>query len=348
VASNERLAEERARIAAVVDNVAAGVISIHASGRIFTCNEAALAMLRQDAREVVGKRYREAWEGPRGKLAELLARDPGGSGQRTEELHLTLGGEWRILEVTLTAMVDTAGQESGRVLVIEDLTELAKAQQLAAWNEAARRIAHEIKNPLTPIRLAAERLLHRYRQGDPELGRMLEEAVETIVREVGSMQGMVDEFSRFARMPRPRPEEVDLARLIADILDLYRDIKPGVQLCGRVDETAARAWLDGEQFRRALINLLDNALEATDPPGRIDVEAVRADGHLEVRVADTGRGIPEALRGKLFLPHFSTKGRGTGLGLAIVHRIVSDHRGSIRVEDNRPRGTVFTLELPLP
>jgi two-component system nitrogen regulation sensor histidine kinase NtrY len=210
----------------------------------------------------------------------------------------------------------------------------------------ARQVAHEIKNPLTPIRLAAERLLWKQRHADPGLGQAIEEGVDIIVREVTTLQGMVDEFSRYARMPRPHPVQIDFVRLIDETLHLYRDVKPGVEVEGRIDPSAARAWVDPEQIKRALINLLDNAVEATDAPGSVIVSAHTADGHLEIQVADTGRGIPPASKEKLFLPYFSTKGRGTGLGLAIVHRIITDHQGSIRVEDNVPRGTVFTIELP--
>jgi two-component system, NtrC family, nitrogen regulation sensor histidine kinase NtrY len=347
VASNQRLAGERALIATVLENVAAGVVSVDADGRIFTCNTAALNMLRQREGEVVGRPVAEAWSDPeRGKLAALLAGD--GPRRESKEVYLLLGGEWKTFEakVTTLAAAGAAGAVLGRVLVIEDLTELIKAQQLAAWNEAARRIAHEIKNPLTPIRLAAERLLKKHRQGDPGLGKALEQGVEIIVREVATLQGMVDEFSRYARMPRPQPAQVDLPRLVAETLHLYRNLKPGVEVESAVQPGLTRAWLDGEQIKRALINLLDNAVEATDAPGRVTVAAAAADGHLEIQVADTGRGIPPESREKLFLPYFSTKGRGTGLGLAIVHRIVTDHHGSIRVEDNVPRGTVFTLELP--
>lgn len=240
----------------------------------------------------------------------------------------------------------TAELEGNRALLERQNRELVEAQQLAAWNEAARRVAHEIKNPLTPIRLAAERMLHRHRQADPGLGGAIEEGVEIIVREVGTLQAMVDEFSRFARMPRPHPVRVDLARLVEDTLHLYRDVKPGVEVAGSVAAAAVDAWLDPEQIRRALINLLDNAVEATTAPGRVEVRAAADDGRLAIEVADTGPGIPPEAKAKLFLPYFSTKGRGTGLGLAIVHRIVTDHQGTIRVDDNRPHGTIFTIELP--
>ena len=342
--SNQRLAAERALIAAVLQSVAAGVVSIDSEGRIFTCNEAALRLLRQREEEVVGRPVAEAWADPeRRKLAALLAepRPEGG-----KELHLFLGGEWQTFEAKVTALEGAAGPPRGRVLVLEDLTELIKAQQLAAWNEAARRIAHEIKNPLTPIRLAAERMLKKHRQGEPGLARAIEDGVEIIVREVATLQGMVDEFSRFARMPRPQPARADVPRLVAETLHLYQNLKPGVEVEARLDGDLTGVTLDAEQIKRALINLLDNAVEATDAPGRVTVSAQRRDGHFAIKVADTGRGIPPEAKEKLFLPYFSTKGRGTGLGLAIVHRIVADHHGSIRVEDNHPRGTVFTVELP--
>jgi two-component system nitrogen regulation sensor histidine kinase NtrY len=348
--TNRRLAEERARIIAVLESVAAGVISIDSEGRILTCNSAGLEMLRQREEEVVGRKVEEAWSDlERQRLIAVFREGP--LGRRLDEragreVHLALGGEWKTFEIKVTELRDLGGKAQGKVLVLEDLTELIKAQQLAAWNEAARRIAHEIKNPLTPIRLSAERILKKHRQADPTLGAAIEEGVEAIVREVLTLQEMVDEFSRYARMPRPRPAQVDLGKLIADTLQLYRNVKPGVEIEGAVSTTAAAAWVDGEQIKRAVINLLDNAVEATEAPGRIALRAESADGKLEIRVSDTGRGIPPDAKEKLFLPYFSTKGRGTGLGLSIVHRIVTDHHGTIRVEDNEPHGTIFTLEIP--
>ncbi len=346
--TNQRLGGERALMAAVLENVAAGVVSTDAGGRIFTCNGAALNILRQREDEVLGRAVAESWgDGERRKLAVLLDVAGAAAGTASHEVHLVLGGEWKTFEAKVTAMRGADGALLGRVLVIEDLTELIKAQQLAAWSDAARRIAHEIKNPLTPILLAAERLLQKHRQRDPRLGVAIEEAVGIIVREVTVLQEMVDEFSRFARMPRPRPAPVDLGRLVDETIHLYRDLKPGVAVEGEVAAHLDGVLLDAEQIKRALINLLDNAVEATDSPGRVTVAAARVDGHLEIQVADTGRGIPAASKEKLFRPYYSTKGRGTGLGLAIVHRIVADHHGSVRVEDNLPRGSVFTLELPL-
>jgi two-component system nitrogen regulation sensor histidine kinase NtrY len=346
-ATSQRVADERALIAAVLENVAAGVVSIDPSGRIFTCNGAALNMLRQPEEAVVGRSFEEAWSDPERARLAAVVREADPLARASREVHLILGGEWKTFEAKITALRDETGGVQGRVLVLEDLTELIKAQQLAAWNEAARRIAHEIKNPLTPIRLAAERLLMKHRQGDAALGQAIEEGVEIIVREVATLQGMVDEFSRYARMPRPRPAPVDLPKLVGETLHLYRNLKPGVDVEGEVDPAVATVSIDGEQVKRALINLLDNAVEATEAPGRVTVWAHAVNGHLEIQVADTGRGIPPESKEKLFLPYYSTKGRGTGLGLAIVHRIVTDHQGSIRVEDNVPQGTVFTVELPI-
>lgn len=347
VDTNQRLADERAMIAAVLENLAAGVISIASDERIFTCNSAALSHLRQRKEDVVRRPFEEAWADPeRARLAALL-KDTGFAEHAGRELHMLLGGEWKTFDVKVTALRDASGIVQGRVLVLEDLTELIKAQQLAAWNEAARRIAHEIKNPLTPILLSAERMLKKHEQRDPGLGKAIEEGAEIIVREVTTLQGMVDEFSRYARMPRPRPTDVDLSRLVGETVNLYRNLKPGVDVEGDVAGGLPPVRMDGEQIKRALINLLDNAVEATEAPGRVTVRACPENGHVEIQVADTGRGIPPESKEKLFLPYFSTKGRGTGLGLAIVHRIVTDHHGSIRVEDNLPQGTVFTMELPV-
>ncbi|HUF79098.1 MAG TPA: HAMP domain-containing protein, partial [Thermoanaerobaculia bacterium] len=297
--ANAHLAEERALIAAVVDNVAAGVIACDPEGRILTCNGAALAMLRQHREEVVGRRAREAWIDPeRAKLAGLL-EEAAGSGVLVRELQLVLGGEWKSFEVKVTPMAASADELQGRVMVLEELTELIKAQQLAAWNEAARRIAHEIKNPLTPIRLAAERILQKHRRSDPDLGEALEAGIEVLLREVAAMQAMVDEFSRFARMPRPQPNRVDLGRLVEETVPLYRGLKPGVEVEARVEPGAGGVMADPEQLKRALINLLDNALEATEPPGRVTVRAGSADGHAELAVTDSGRGVPDTAKDKL-------------------------------------------------
>ena len=237
------------------------------------------------------------------------------------------------------------------MVVLEDLTELIKAQQLAAWSEAARRVAHEIKNPLTPIRLAAERLLRKHAGGRRgRCGPALEEGVEIIVREVETMKRMVDEFSRFARMPRPQPAEVDLAQPGGGDAAALPRRQAGRRGGGRRGAGGgATARLDAEQIKSALDqSARQRGRGDRRRPGRVEVRGrARATGGCEMRRSPTpGPAFPPRRESKLFLPYFSTKGRGTGLGLAIVHRIVTDHHGTIRVEDNRPRGTVFTIALP--
>ncbi len=348
VAANRRLAEERALVGAILENLAAGVLAIDRDGRIFSANGAALAMLRQRESDVLGKLLPEAWSDPeRGRLAGRVLANVPEARRSSDQVSLVLAGTRKTFEVKVSSLRDPGGAEAGRVVVLEDLSDLIRAQKLAAWTEAARRIAHEIKNPLTPIRLAAERLRVKHRAGDPGTGALLEESVDIIVREVGNMQALVDEFSRYARMPGPQLASISIARLIQEVVALYRDVKPGLSLVVEVEPDPGDAMVDAEQLRRVLINLLDNALAATEPPGEVRVRATRRDQRLELVVADSGTGIPPEDRDKLFLPFFSRKGRGTGMGLAIVQRLVADHNGSIQVEDNRPTGTIFRIELPL-
>jgi two-component system nitrogen regulation sensor histidine kinase NtrY len=346
VEANRGLAEERALVSAILENLAAGVIAIEAGGRVLSANGAALSLLRQRESDLVGRPLTEAWaDEERLRLADLVAA-PAPRAHEGTELALVLGGERRTFEVKRSELRDATGRVTGQIVVLEDLSDLIKAQKLAAWTEAARRIAHEIKNPLTPIRLAAERLRVRHREGDPAIGALLEESVDVIVREVATMQALVDEFSRYARMPGPQLAPAPLAALVADVVALYRDVKPGVVIETDVAPGVGEIWIDREQIRGVLINLLDNAVEASDAPSVVRLSITRRVDKVAIEVADQGSGIAPEDRDKLFLPFFSRKRRGTGMGLAIVQRIVADHNGVIRVGDNSPRGTVFTIEIP--
>ncbi len=362
VATNRRLDAERARIEAVLESGPAGVLSLDRDGRILTCNRAALEMLGLAPDTILAGSPPEALGEllPDRGIEAVFADLPDAADKRRRpqttpaRREVSLGGkdDWKTLEVKtspLRAPSGTGGFELlGHVIVIEDLTALLDAQKAATWTEAARRIAHEIKNPLTPIKLAAERMLRKSRNRDRSLDAAVEEGSSVIVREVGNMLNLVDEFARYARMRRPQPRDVDVERLIGETVDLYRELKPGVQVEARIEagEDGLHVKLDADQMRSALVNLLDNAIAATTPPGQVTVRAGRSNGVFDLSVSDTGSGVPKAAREKLFLPYFSTKGRGSGLGLAIVQRIVSDHNGSIRVEDNQPRGTTFSIELP--
>jgi two-component system nitrogen regulation sensor histidine kinase NtrY len=332
--TNRRLDDERAFMVTVLESVATGIIAFTDELELLSINRAALQMLDLDSPP------------PRARLSEMLGGDlhpVAGAVQeltttraRSREVALILGGELRYLELSAARL---AGG-SGWVLAIEDSTQLVQAQKLAAWNEAARRIAHEIKNPLTPIQLSAERMAKKFGSTEPAI----EEGCRTIVTEVSQLKRMVDEFSRFARMPAVHLRHAQLADILQQAATLYRDVKPGVTVSVQVAEDI-ELLMDPEQIRRAVGNLLKNAVEATEA-GEIRVTARRAPHRVVIEVADPGRGVPDSDKEKLFLPYFSTKRRGTGLGLAIVHRIVRDHDGQISVHDNHPKGTRFEIELP--
>jgi two-component system nitrogen regulation sensor histidine kinase NtrY len=228
------------------------------------------------------------------------------------------------------------------------VTPLIRAQRVAAWRDVARRLAHEIKNPLTPIQLCAERMRRHFTEAPPATRALVEECTTTIVGEVESLKGLVDEFSQFARMPPPRAVPTDLHALLADALSLYRGLFTDVEIRPQFAASLPKVSVDPEQLRRVVINLVDNAIEAMDRRGAIDVETCHdaAAGVVRIVVADNGPGIPQAERDKLFLPYYSTKQRGSGLGLAIVRRIVAEHGGRIDVTDNSPRGTRLAIELP--
>jgi two-component system, NtrC family, nitrogen regulation sensor histidine kinase NtrY len=236
----------------------------------------------------------------------------------------------------------------GVVVVFDDVTPLVRAQKVAAWREVARRLAHEIKNPLTPIQLSAERLRRHFSQAPPPTRELVDECTTTIVGEVESLKGLVDEFSQFARMPAPRAVLTDLHPVLEDALSLYNGLLAEIEIRRHFAASLPKISIDAEQIRRVVLNLVDNAIEAMDRKGVIDIETRHdvANNLVRVVVADNGPGIPPAEREKLFLPYYSTKQRGSGLGLAIVRRIVAEHGGSIDVTDNQPKGTRFAIELP--
>jgi two-component system nitrogen regulation sensor histidine kinase NtrY len=282
-------------------------------------------------------------------LGALLAGAGRGRAEPTaHEIAMVRDGQELHLAAVATALVGDSGAPDGVVLVLDDVTPLIRAQKVAAWREVARRLAHEIKNPLTPIQLSAERLRRHFAGAPPQAKALVEECSQTIIGEVESLKGLVDEFSQFARMPSPRTVPTDLGQLITDTIALYNGIFTDVRIEQRFAPGVPLVRLDGEQVRRVIINLVDNAIEAMERRGQIVVETQldAANNVVRVIVADDGPGIPAAEREKLFLPYYSTKRRGSGLGLAIVRRIIAEHGGSIDVGENTPRGTRFTIELP--
>ncbi|MBI5380013.1 MAG: GHKL domain-containing protein, partial [Nitrospirae bacterium] len=233
---------------------------------------------------------------------------------------------------------------------VDDLTELLRAQKAAAWQEVAQRIAHEIKNPLTPIHLSAQRLRKRFQAGGEAARKIVEEATDTIIHQVESLKRLVDEFSRFARMPEVHLLPGDLHQILSEVVHLYAGAHKEIAVLTDFADDLPPVLLDKEQLRRVLINLFDNAMEAMQRRGRIWVSTrydVRQQ-RVRAEVADEGCGIAPEDQDKLFLPYFSRKRSGTGLGLAIAKRIITDHHGLIEAKPNMPRGTRFIIELPAP
>ncbi len=345
-AMSVQLAEQRRQLTethrftmTVLESVATGIIAFSDELELLSINRAAQQMLQIETPRP-GERLDELLRGDLEPVASALQELTSGRA-RGREVALIVHGELHYLEISAARL----GSGGGWVLALEDSTQLVQAQKLAAWNEAARRIAHEIKNPLTPIQLSAERIARKFRNGDPDIAEAVEQGTKIIVGEVDQLKRMVDEFARFARMPAIHLRHAQLAEVLEQAAALYRDVKPGVAI--EVDDVASgiEFLMDPEQISRAVGNLLKNAVEATDS-GTIRVSARRAPHRVIIEVADPGRGVRDADKDKLFLPYFSTKGRGTGLGLAIVHRIVRDHDGQIHVYDNQPKGTRFEIELP--
>jgi two-component system nitrogen regulation sensor histidine kinase NtrY len=339
----------RRYVETVLDRLATGVVSIDSSGSIRTWNAAASRLLGMDAR--VAGLPASAVFGTRELKPLAMAIDdasPNRDDLPPQDVSVMLDGREVHLAVLITPLRRDDGTTDGMVVVFDDVSPLVRAQKAAAWREVARRLAHEIKNPLTPIQLCAERLRRHFTQAPEPTRALVDECTTTIVGEVESLKGLVDEFSQFARMPAPRAVPTDLHALLDDALGLYQGLFTEVEFRRHFAESLPKVGVDQEQIRRVVINLVDNAIEAMDRHGTIDIETEhdRANSLVRVIVADNGPGIPTAEREKLFLPYYSTKQRGSGLGLAIVRRIVAEHGGSVAVTDNTPRGTRFAIELP--
>jgi two-component system nitrogen regulation sensor histidine kinase NtrY len=344
------LEDRRRYIETVLEAVTTGVVSFDALGRVTTINRAAARMFGIAETAAVGRLLEEVFAG--GELREIVtlvqrARRPR-AGSAAIELHLRRGSANLSLLAAATALRGESGEYAGAVLVFDDLTELLKAQRLAAWREVAQRIAHEIKNPLTPIQLSAQRLRRRMVPHDADEQKLVHECTETIIQEVDGLRRLVDEFSRFARMPAFVPKPTDVRPLVEGVAALYRESHPGLALVTRHADDLPRLEVDPDHIKRAVLNLVDNAVEAVAGTGEVTVETqyVPETSRVRIVVSDTGPGIPLEDREKLFLPHFSTKVTGMGLGLPIVSEIASEHGGSVSLEDNEPRGSRFTIELP--
>ncbi|MGD8833932.1 MAG: ATP-binding protein [Desulfobacteraceae bacterium] len=346
---NIEIEERRRYMEIVLKNVSAGVVTIDADGIITTFNTSAERMLNLSATDILNKNYNNLLQAPHLSMAHEIIGTLNTTRMETIEipLRLTIDGRPRSFLTYINSLKDDGGRSVGVVMVIDDLTELEKAQRMAAWREVARRIAHEVKNPLTPISLSAQRLKRRYSQkiGEP----VFDECTQTIISHVELIRNLVNEFSAYARFPTANPEPCDLPPIIVETVALYREGHSNITFNITIGDDIPSMNLDYQQIKQAMINLIDNAVSAIRTRGIIDID-VSYDPILKtvrIEVADDGEGISNEDKIRLFEPNFSTKKAGMGLGLTIVNSIVTDHSGMISVQSNQPRGAKFVIELPV-
>jgi len=344
--------EQRRRYTEIIlQNVSAGVISLDENGKITTINRFAERLLNIDKNLFIGLNFRDVMPPYQAAVVDGFIEELQVTGKNTVEQHIkmqVLSKTYSLL-INFTRLEDEGGKPVGFVLVFDNLTKLEKMQRMAAWREVARRIAHEIKNPLTPIQLSAQRLRRRYPEILNEENSVFDQCTNTIITQVDELKRLVSEFSQFARMPKVQKSPENLAKLARQTLFLYQEGHKNITFTCTEEQPIPIFSFDGEQIKRCLINLLDNAVAVLPDGGNIDT-VLALDEEKEnvfLKVFDNGPGISKDNKLKLFEPYFSTKKTGTGLGLAIVHTIVADHNGYIRVQDNEPQGSVFIIELPL-
>ncbi|MFN6964119.1 MAG: ATP-binding protein [Pyrinomonadaceae bacterium] len=364
----EAITRGRRYIETVLQSLPTGVISVDADNRVSTINRAAIGILSLETADFRGLELSKLVSEDNSRIFERLvsrARRVGHAAEQTSLRRETMTGRAPGDGTLPVALIATAlPGDGGAVLVIEDLSDLISAQRAAAWQEVARRMAHEIKNPLTPIQLSAERIAKRFAvepaavaappmlaAPDLQTSKIVREGTDTILREVRSLKAMVDEFSRFARLPDAALEPGDVNDVVRHVLAAYDGRLDDVAFEPVLDSRLPDALIDAEQLKRVFVNLIENAIEAfdDDAAGKVVAVTTRFDAARDVivaEVADNGRGIEPSAFQKLFQPYFSTKGRGTGLGLAIVHRIISDHKGKIVAVPNEPSGARFVIEIP--
>ncbi len=349
--SNIELDERRHYIETILQNVPAGVISLDAQGKVTSINKFAEDLLRIDKDDYLHQDFRTTLMPNHRVIVEKFLQELEESGKATIQrpLRLNLGRETFSLLVNITKLYDEALKPLGTVLVFDNLTQLEKAQRIAAWREVARRIAHEVKNPLTPIQLSAQRLRKRYLYTLESDKEVFDLCTQTIINQVEELKRLVSEFSSFARMPIVQKSPNDLVQMVREILVFYEESHPYITFRQLEEQEIPRFNFDLKQMKRVLINLLENSITVLQEDGLIEI-VLSYDPEKQVAlmaVKDNGPGVADEDKLRLFEPYFSTKKSGTGLGLAIASTVVADHGGQIRVTDNKPSGAVFTVELPI-
>lgn len=338
----------RVSMESILESINTGVIFLERSGKISTLNNSACFMLGIERSSIEGRSYRELLAKLRSDEVTSMVKylSERGYGAIEKEIHIYINGRPLDLRVYMTTIHDSENNFVGTLVVFDNLTEIIMAQRALAWQEVAKRIAHEIKNPLTPIRLSAERLLKKWNEKSEDFETVLRRATKTIVHEVDSLRSLVDEFARFGKMPKINLEKIHVKSVIDEVAELYSNMKE-IEIVTSINGNIPAIEIDKQQIKMALINLIDNAIQAGTPKIWLNTLYNPALDLMRIEVIDEGTGIKEEDKDKLFFPYFSTKKEGTGLGLAIVNSIISKHRGNIRVQDNQPKGTQFIIELPV-
>jgi len=333
----------------ILDNINSGVIMLDTAGNVLMINGAASSILNIHPDAALNKHYKDLMSMIKSEGLQNLIKEIEGREFRwiEREVKIAAGDRKAILRVFIKGLKDSQ-QYIGLLVVFDDITDIIKAQKAVAWQEVARRIAHEIKNPLTPIKLSAERLIKKWESRDSDFNQIFEHSTKTIIREVEGLKRLVDEFSKFSKMPEIKKTPTNMPMIIDEVVNLYKGYK-GVEINVLLPKENPLVELDGEQFKRVMINIFDNAIHAISNKGIIDVRL-----HFDLSsniayldIADDGPGLREEDKEKLFFPYFSTKKDGTGLGLAIANRIIAEHKGYIKVRDKDPKGTIFTIEIPI-
>lgn len=345
---NSELEQRRRYMETLLANITAGVISVDPAGKITTMNKTAVQMLGVKAEQALGKSYGEVFQSEHLQVMREIMEHVKGRVSIEREVKIALPDQILTVMVTAATLRDDEGRILGIMVFLEDITQIQKVQRMEAWREVARRIAHEIKNPLTPIQLSAERLRKRYAKLLEGNGAILDKCTSTIIKQVEELKNLVNEFSQFARLPTAELAPNDLNEIVKEALFLFKEGHKGINFHFQRGDLPPLE-LDRDQIKRALVNLLDNAVAAVEEKGevRISTGYDPSFGIVQLEVADNGCGLAPEVRARIFEPYFSTKKDGTGLGLAIVSAIVADHRGYIRVRPNEPEGTRFIIELPV-
>ncbi len=348
--TNRTLEERSIFVELVLQNIQSGIFSVDNSGFAKGINPYMIKLFQIKLPKTVTKHYRSLFNKEQIVLFEDLDKKLSGPHVTSvyKDAHIKLDKKTIHISMELFQLKSIKGEPLGKLLVVDNLTELDRSTRAKAWREVARRIAHEIKNPLTPIQLSAQRIRRKYLEHVAD-GDLLDNCTATIINEVYGLKNMVNEFSKFARLPEINSSPMNINQILEDVCRLFTSgLPPTISLTLKTDPQIPHILLDGEQMKRVFTNLIDNAAAAMKLGGNIDIASSYAKNleMVTILVADTGPGIPEEMIPRIFDPYVTTKKRGTGLGLAIVQRIVSDHNGFIRVENEKGAGVKFTIELP--